>query len=179
MSKQGTYSVRISGLGEGDHDFSFELDKKFFDSFEQTELTDGEVRADIVLVKKHGVMELHFMVTGKVEVVCDRCLEPFWTAITSSHIIYVKIGNQPEEVNEDVVVIGKDDHEIEVSQFLYEFIVLALPVKRIHSKDQDGKSMCDPGMLEKLEAHRIKKADQEANTDPRWDALKGIIEKNN
>jgi len=33
-------------------------------------------------------------------------------------------------------------------------------------------------MLKKLEAHRAYDTDQSEMTDPRWDALKGIIEKN-
>ena len=77
------------------------------------------------------------------------------------------------------MIIGKDDHEIEVGQFMYEFIILALPVKRIHPTDSNGNSSCNPDMLEKLNAHRAKESDQKDQTDPRWDALKGIIEKNN
>lgn len=178
MSKQGIYSVRISGLGEGDHDFTFELDKKFFDSFEQTEVSDGKLLANVILVKKHGVMELHFAIAGEVEVICDRCLDSFFTAIDASHVIYVKTGSSAEEVNEDVVVIGKDDHDIEIGQYLYEFIILALPFKRVHPADPGGKSLCNPEMLQKLDAHTIKDTNHKNHVDPRWDALKGIIEKN-
>ena len=179
MKKRGSYAVRISGLGEGKYDFSFELDQQFFASFEHLEIEKGDVQAQVILEKKHGLLALHFLLEGEVEVVCDRCLERFWTGINTSQIIFVKIGGSPGEIEDDVVVIGKDDHEIEVGQYMYEFIILALPFKRIHPYDSEGNSMCNPEMLEKLDAHKRKETDKNDQTDPRWDALKAIIEKNN
>ena len=38
------------------------------------------------------------------------------TKIESSQVIYVKYGDTPGEIEDDVVIIGKDDHEIEVGQ---------------------------------------------------------------
>ena len=177
MSKRDLYAVRVSGLGEGDHDFSFELDRKFFATIEQPEIKNGSVQARVILEKKHGLLTLHFSLTGLVEVVCDHCLEAFMTGIDTTQKIFVKPGDTPGELEDDVVMIGKDDHEIGVGQFLYEFIVLALPYQRIHPPDKDGDSTCDPEMLEKLEAHKSKQEKNDQN-DPRWDALKGIIEKN-
>jgi len=178
VSKPGSYAVRISGLGEGNHDFSFELDQQFFASFEHPEIENGRVLAQVILEKKSGVLALHFSLDGEVEVLCDRCLEPFMTRISSSQVIYVKTGDSPGEIENDVVVIEKDDHEIEVGHFMFEFIILALPFKRIHPEDTGDKS-CNPDMLKRLNAHRSKESDENDQTDPRWDALKGIIEKNN
>jgi len=178
VSKRGSYAVRISGLGEGNHDFSFELDQQCFASFEHPEIENGRVLAQVILEKKSGVLALHFSLDGEVKVLCDRCLEPFMTRISSSQVIFVKTGESPGEIENDVVVIEKDDHEIEVGHFLFEFIILALPFKRIHPEDTKDNS-CNPEMLKRLNAHRLKESDQSDQTDPRWDALKGIIEKNN
>lgn len=170
--------MRISGLGEGDHNFSFELDKQFFASFEHSEIEEGDVNAMIVLERKSGFMALNFNLKGKVKVICDRCLEPFLTGIDTSQKLFIKTGDNTEETDDNVIVINKDDHEIEVGHFMYEFIILALPLRRVHPDDDQGFSTCNPEMLKKLDAHRIT---QELNdqTDPRWDALKGIFEKHN
>ena len=176
MSKLGTYAVRISGLGEGDHGFSFELDRKFFALFEHLEIENGNVHAEVILEKKTGVFSLHFSLTGEVEVVCDRCLEKFMTGISTSQTIFVKMGETPGEIEDDVLMIGRDDHEIEVGHYLYEFIILALPYQKVHPDDAQGNSTCDPEMLKQLDAHRFREPDQKENSDPRWDALKGIIE---
>jgi uncharacterized metal-binding protein YceD (DUF177 family) len=178
VSKRGSYAVRISGLGEGDHNFSFELDKQFFALFEHSEISEGKVLAEVVLEKKPGVFSLHFTLKGQVEVVCDRCLEPFMTDVSTSQSIFIKMGETPGEVEDDVLIIERDDHEIEVTQYLYEFIILALPYQRIHPDDAEGHSTCNTEMLKKLNAHRSIASDREEKTDPRWDALKGIIEKN-
>lgn len=167
--------MRISGLGDGDHGFIFELDQEFFALFEHPDMENGRVKARVILEKKAGVLALHFVLSGEVLVTCDRCLEPFMTPIETSQTMYVKWGDTPGELEDDVLVIGRDEHEIEVGQYLYEFIILALPYQRIHPSDKEGKPACDPEMLKKLEAHRAKEIDQ---TDPRWDVLKGIIEKN-
>jgi len=178
VRKRGSYAVRISGLGDGDHIFSFELDRQFFALFEQSDICNGDLHARVTLEKKPGVLSLHFSIEGEVEVMCDRCLDNFMTGVSSTHTIFVKTGETPGEVDEDVLIIGKDEHEIGVSQYLYEFIVLALPCQRIHPDDANGNSLCNPEMLKKLDAHRAKETDRNETTDPRWDALKGIIEKN-
>jgi uncharacterized metal-binding protein YceD (DUF177 family) len=178
VKKRGSYAVRISGVGEGDHNFSFELDKEFFALFDHSEITRGEVSAEILMNKKAGVISLHFTLSGKVEVVCDRCLEEFMMDVASTQTIFVKVGDNPGEIEDDVLIIGRDDHEVEVGQFLYEFVVLALPYQKVHPENMQGNSSCNQEMLKRLNAHQTVEADKEEKTDPRWDALKGIIEKN-
>ena len=83
MSKRDSYAVRISGLGEGDHDFSFELDRKFFALFEQSEIRNGNVhgRGDPGKESRESLLSI-FHLKGEVEVVCDRCLENFMTDVS-------------------------------------------------------------------------------------------------
>ena len=178
MKKRGSYAVRISGVGEGDHNFSFELDREFFALFDHSEISRGEVKAEVSMDKKAGVISLHFALSGKVEVICDRCLDEFMIDVASTQTIFVKPGENPDELEDDVLIIGRDDHEIEVGQYLYEFLVLALPYQKIHPEDAEGNPTCNREMLNRLNAHRIEEPDNKEKTDPRWDALKGIIEKN-
>jgi uncharacterized metal-binding protein YceD (DUF177 family) len=179
VSKRGLYAVRISGIGEGDHHFSFELDQRFFASFNNPELQNGSVQGDVVLQKKQGFLSLHFTLTGEVELECDRCLDPFKAGISDSQAVFVKIGDTPGELEDNVIMIRKDEHEIEVGQLMYEYIVLSLPVQRVHPVDEKGHSACNPEMIKKLRALSVNEAQIEKQGDPRWDALKDIIEKNN
>ena len=32
-----------------------------------------------------------------------------------------------------------DEHELDIKQYLYEFIHLALPIQRVHPEDKDGQ----------------------------------------
>lgn len=177
MSKRDSYAVRISGLGEGVHDFSFELDKQFFVSFEHPDIDNGNVHAEVALEKKTGHFGLHFSLEGELEVVCDRCLDKFMIPISSEQTLFIKTGEETGELDDDVLVIGRSDHEIEIGQYLYEFTILALPVQKLHPEDADGKSTCNPDMLNQLEEHGSFEQESNEETDPRWDALKDIISK--
>lgn len=179
MKKSGIYAVRVSGLGEGKHTFSYDLDQDFFALFEQTEIEHGNVSAQVILEKETGVMVLYFHLEGEIEVICDRCLDPFMMKISSDQRLVVKRGDIPGEIEDDVIVIGHEDHEIDIRQFLYEFVVLALPCKKIHPVDENGLSGCNPAMIEKLKTHQEKDDRREGGTDPRWNALKEITGKNN
>jgi uncharacterized metal-binding protein YceD (DUF177 family) len=170
--------VRISGVGEGNHRFSFDLGEEFFTSFDQPEVQNGIIRADVVLEKTMGFMALHFTLEGEVELICDRCLDPFMTPVRALQTIYVKTGDTPGELEDNVIMIGKEEHEIEVGQLMYEYIVLSLPVQKIHPADSLGRSACDPEMLRRIEALSPGETRGKSG-DPRWDALKGIIENNN
>lgn len=179
MKKVDSYIVRLSGLGEGEHDFSFKLDRDFLTSFDQTDIEHGEVHAAVILEKSAGSMVLCFHLEGNVEVVCDRCLDRFMIPIRSDQQLILKRGEKPGEIEDDVVVIGIEEHEINVRQYLFEFLILALPVRRVHPVDEKGLSGCNPEMIEKLEAHQDQEDSRKEGTDPRWDALKEIIENNN
>ncbi|MFH0759384.1 MAG: DUF177 domain-containing protein [Bacteroidota bacterium] len=173
MSKRGLYAVRISGLADGDHGFSFMLDRKFFASLEQAEVETGQVKADVILEKKHGLISLHFILKGVVEVVCDRCLDPFMAEVDTKQTIFVKLGDTPGEIEDDVIMIHREDHEIDVRQLMYEFVILALPYKRIHPVDEKDVSTCNPEMIRRLNDHRGIREEEEKR-DPRWDALKDL-----
>ena len=179
MKKVDSCIVRLSGLGEGEHDFSFNLGRDFFTSFDQTEIERGEVNAAVILEKSAGSMVLYFHLKGNVEVVCDRCLDPFMIPVRSDQQLILKRGEKPGEIEDDVVVIGMEEHEIDIKQYLFEFLMLALPVRRVHPVDENGLSGCNQKMIEKLEAHQDQEDSRKEGTDPRWDALKEIIENNN
>ncbi len=165
-------------MSEGEHDFSFHLEEQFFASFEGSEITRGELTARVVLDNRAGALALCFHLEGEVEVVCDRCLDPFMTEIRSVQQLIVKRGDVPGELDDDVIVIGKDDHEIDVRQYLYEFVVLAVPYRRIHPLDINGNSTCNPEMIKILAAHRERRDHRKEKTDPRWNVLKGITGNN-
>jgi len=178
VSKRGTYALRISGLGEGEHHFSFELDQQFFASFNHPDVQKGACRAKAVLEKRPGLMAIHFTLKGEVELECDRCLDFFSAGINATQTIFVKVGETPGELEDDVIMIGKDDHEIEVGQLMYEYIILSLPVQRVHPSDASGKSACNPEMIKRLNDLSSGRTQMNEKADPRWDALKNIIEKN-
>ena len=109
---------------------------------------------------------------GYVIVECDRCLEEMELPIESYDELIVKYGEREETETEEVVVISPKEHDLDVSQFIYEYISLQVPMRNVHDEEENGQS-CDPAVLKALEDLQPKE-DEEPPSDPRWDGLKGI-----
>lgn len=169
MKALNQYSIQFTGLKPGRHDFEFEIDNKFFESIEYSEVQDGKLNVALALDKHTNMLVLDFVIAGNVNVLCDRCGEDFLLPLSAKERLIIKFGEETTEVAEDVLVIPRNESEINVSHFIYEYIILALPPKRVHP---EGK--CDKEVLK-----RLKKLEDETNknkksTDPRWDGLKNI-----
>jgi uncharacterized protein len=170
-----TYAIPLSGLKEGRHTFDFEIDKEFFEQFEESEVKEGSLIAKIEMDKRTTHSDLSIMISGTVRVCCDRCLEMFSHPVVCENRLLVKFGKSMDDIDPDIIFIPFDEHELDLKQHIYEFIYLALPIKRVHPEDKNGKSTCDPLMLEKLEEHII---EEENDSDPRWDELKKLMNDN-
>jgi uncharacterized protein len=170
-----SYTIPLSGLKEGHHTIDFEIDNTFFEQFEESEVKEGSLIANIDMDKRSTHLDLIIKVSGSVRVCCDRCLEMFSQPVKSDNRLLVKFGKSIEDIDPDILSLPIDEHELDLQQQIYEFIILALPIKRVHPVDKNGKSTCDPDMLKKLEELIIE--DERAN-DPRWDELKKLMNDN-
>jgi uncharacterized protein len=171
----GSYTIAISGLKEGRHKIDFEIDNKFFESFEESEIKEGMLSVDIELEKRSTHIDLLIKISGKVEVCCDRCLDMFFYPVECENRLLIKLGKKMDDEDPDIVSLTADEHELDLKQHLYEYIHLALPIKRVHPDDIEGKSRCDPAMLKKLNELIV---EEENENDPRWDELRKLINDN-
>lgn len=172
MGKTSEFVIPFKGLKVGIHKYNFKIDNKFFESFDYPELKKGIIDVDLTLNREENMLTLEFNIQGKVEVACDRCAGLFYQPIEGIRQLIVKFGEQEFEESDEVIVIPESEHQIDLSHFLYEYIILMLPYKKVHDPENIGSEACDPKVLEKLN-----NMSGESKTDPRWDALKKI--KNN
>ena len=77
MKPNSKYKIEFAGLKIGDHQFNFNADKKFFDTFNFSDFNDVSVDIDIDLLKKSTLLELNFSLERKANVNCDLTNEPF------------------------------------------------------------------------------------------------------
>jgi len=175
------YGIPFVGLKIGKHEFEFDIDNTFFSHFDYHEFNDVQVHVDLVLTKKANLLELDFVVDGKVNVDCDVTMESFDMPIENQISLVVKFGQDYEEVNEELIILPHGEHQIEVQQYIYEAIVLSLPAKRVHPGVEDGT--LDSPILDKLdELQPVSLSEKEEQTekeeeeiDPRWDKLKDLL----
>jgi uncharacterized protein len=170
-----TYSIPFSGLKEGRHIFDFEIDNRFFEKFEESEVKEGGLKADVTLDKRSTHLDMMIRITGSVRICCDRCLEMFSHPVGCENRLLIKFGTNEDESDPDILYLSYGENELDLSQHLYEFIMLALPIRRIHPDDSQGNSTCDPAMIQKLEELRV---DEAEGSDPRWDELKKLMNNN-
>jgi uncharacterized protein len=171
------YEIPYKGLSEGVHQFDFELDDKFFEKFENSEVKKGSLKAELLLTKQSTLMIFEFSVKGTVELLCDRCLDVYNQKVSGKSKLFVKFGSEDVELSEDVIVVSQDEFQINVAQYLYELVILGLPIKRVHPIKKNGQSACDPEMIAKLNEYLVeeKEPEDEEPVDERWNELKKLI----
>jgi uncharacterized protein len=167
------FIIPFSGLKVGNHPFTFEIEDMFFEHFEYSEIKKGLVHVDCLLEKQTRMMVLYFDLKGKVRVPCDRCGEEFDLPVEGSQKLIVKFGAGHQEEAEDILVITEKENELDISQFLYEYVHLLLPIKKAHGTDENGNSLCDPEVI-----RYIREAD-EHQADPRWEVLRKLKDNKN
>lgn len=169
------YIIAFKGLSDGKHRFDFKVDKKFFANYPESEINDGKLNVGIDVVKKHDLIEFYFLIEGKLTVNCDRCLQPLDIDIYYHTELFVEFGNENSDISDvdNVLIISYDESEIDLTQHIYEYVMLSLPYQKIHPDDKEGYSTCAPEMLDYIEKLAEKAATQN-EVDPRWAKLQDL-----
>ena len=193
MGKFDLYKVELKNLSPGVHEYEYFLENKFFVDIDGDEVQKGKVKVNLTVKRTSMVFDMNFQLEGIVYVPCDRCLDDMELPVSTQNKLVVKFGKEYAEESEEIVIIPEEEGEINLAWFIYEFIALAIPMKHIHAP---GK--CNKAMSSKLKKHTARRADDEDEfdeeaaddivvdddaadmpSDPRWDALKGLIENDN
>ena len=122
------------------------------------------------------MLEFQFKATGTVNVNCDLTNEPFDLPIKNEFFMVVKFGEKYNDENEELLILPHGEYEVNLQQYIYELIVLAIPSKRVHPGVENGTLESD--ILEKLEELSPKEktmVDNNEETDPRWHKLKNLL----
>lgn len=166
------FIIHIIGLSHKKHSFQFELGDPFFESRGRQIVETGDFTVDLVLDKHPTFIETKFSITGRARLVCDRSLEPFYHPIKIGRKLIFKFGDENKEVSEEIVVIARESEHIDISQYLYEFICLEIPIKKIHPRFAGEESTGDGWLVYQSEpAEGREPAD---TVDPRWEKLKNL-----
>lgn len=167
------FNIPFVGLSEGNHEFNYPIDNEFFEYFSFDEFESANLEVTINFLKKTTLLELVFKVKGTVEVPCDITTEMYHQNIEATLPLIVKFGPEFNDDNEEILILSYDAYQLNVAQYIYEMIVLAVPNKKIHPKVLDGTMESEA--LKKLRELEIKEEKTAENADPRWDKLKNLL----
>jgi uncharacterized protein len=171
------YRIPFSGLAAGKHDFEFEINDKFFDCYEHSLVKKGNLTANVSLQKQEAMLIVNFDIQGTIKLNCDVCLAEFDAPVSFQERIIVKFINEEwDNETDEVIILNKTDHELDIANLLYEYINVQVPYYT-KCTEQGVNITCDPEMLAKISSEEEGSDIEEENIDPRWAALKNI--KNN
>jgi len=170
------YKIPHAGLKKGVHEFTYELTETFFASFENALINKCNVQVNITFDKRQEPYTIEIDLDGTIWSDCDRCTASIPVSIHATYTIYAKytVDEAMKEMDEvEIIYIARDDQFIDITQFIYDFVHLSIPVHVIC--DKPGKTeYCDMEIIGLLE-----KQQKEDEIDPRWADLDKLKDKLN
>lgn len=165
-------SINFIGLDLKAHHFNFSLGDEFLQQYGQGFLPGGEFSADVVLDKHETFIEADFKIEGKARLTCDRSLEVFDFPIKLEKKVLFKYGEEDMEITDEIILISRERTSLDLGQLIYEFIGLAIPIKKLHPrfKDEDDEEN-ENGKMIYRSAPDAKDDDE---IDPVWEKLKKL-----
>ncbi|AEI49089.1 protein of unknown function DUF177 [Runella slithyformis DSM 19594] len=174
------YDIGIYGLKDKQYVYNFESGPEFFRELEQDLIENGHFKTHLTIDKSATMLILTFSIEGVVELVCDRSLELFEEPIDLTEKLILKFGDHDEILAEDIELIRHETVRINVAQYIFDFIALSLPMKKLHPRfrtdDEEGDE--DEGLLvyqsgDEAESTQENSSD-DGEVDPRWAALQKL-----
>lgn len=178
--KRKEYTIELNKLKNGNNYFEFLINDAFLADFTYAPVKQANTLVNLVLFKRELLMELDFTYIGTAHVECDTCLTEIEMPVNATYNLLIKIAEETNFTDDEIVFLGKNEIEFDLSQYLYESFVLSLPVKKDCENLPEPKP-CNKEVLSKLNNQVIKQASEgaeEHETDPRWQQLKNIIKNN-
>ena len=170
MGKSSDFIVPFSGLKLGIHEFEFSVDDSFFEKLEYSPIKHGEVTVRLELDKKPAMLTLNFELSGWIGEVCDRGAVDYHQKLSGEHQVFVKFGEEYDEPDDNLIILPHESHEIDVTQLIYEFIGLNIPLKKVPCEEDGDTTICDQETLKALE----ESVSKEVNENPLWAELNKI-----
>ena len=164
------YSIPYTGLALGKHTFEYDIKDAFFDEFEYSLVKKADMKCRVDLEKQETMMILDFHITGTIDATCDRCLAQYPQVVDIKEQQIAKFSDEEVAEDDEIISLGKSEHEIVLAGLIYEYINVAVPFILVCDNEGNTK-YCDKDMLAELS--KLKENNEQTESiDPRWDALK-------
>lgn len=177
MKNSRVFEIAWQGLKLGEHELIFDLDDKFLMwKYPETEYKQLNVQIKVTFDKQVNFFMFHFNIDGSLVVPCDRCGEEFELSLWDEFDLLVKLNDVEDEdqIEEeaDVVFISRSETVLDISDWLYEFLMLSIPLQKIHPQDAKGNDTCNPDVLVFLK--QSAEALEQENKNAIWKGLDSI-----
>lgn len=158
MSIMDTYKIDLLDRNLKGKTFEWDVDDEFFGEIDGL-VKRGSVHVVAECVSAGSIFKFMIHSVGSVIVPCDRCLADLKLRIDTEDELSVKLGEDYDD-DGDCVVVPEAEGRVDLAQFIYEFIVLSMPITCQHEPGQ-----CDDAMMQTLSEHQAARSSQEDDED--------------
>ena len=163
------FILEFNDLPLGITNYEFVVEDWFFENYEYWEIKKGKIKVDLSLNKEERMYILHFKLDGYVTLICDRCADFYNQTIKGEDELIIKVGNKDYGDVENIVALQEHNQSYDISQNIYENIILLIPMQHIHPSDSE----CNKEVIKLLNKFSPKPQNPK-ETDPRWEDLKKL-----
>lgn len=179
MKNHREFEIAWQGLKPGVSNFEYDINDNFFEPEDaERDFKDLDALITLKFDKKNNFFLCHFDIDGSVTVPCDRCGDDFKLRLWDEFDLLIKLTGteDAEEIDEDadVVFIPRSETVIDIRDWLYEFLMLSIPLHRVHPTKADGTEGCNPETLKLL--NKLAKQEEEKKSDI-WKGLEDLKNK--
>jgi uncharacterized protein len=169
------FKVNIVGLSNKIHRFEYEIGNEFFNQYGTGLISEGTFHVEVTLDKRETFIEVRFLISGEAVLICDRSLDPFSQPMKIDKKVVFKYGEADEELSDEIMIIHRDTDSLELGQYIYEFIVLEVPIKKLHPRYKNEIENDDEAEGKIIYTSQDSSDDNdEEQIDPRWEKLKKL-----
>ena len=171
----GNFIIPLNGLAAGKNEFFLKAGKEFFETFENEEILNADLQIRILVEKSGRYIGVDCDFEGDVTVECDRCLDPLEMPIDVQVRLSVKFGQEEAlemtpDGEREVIFVKEDDAELDMSQIIYDYALLALPMQKTHAPGE-----CNPEAMKYFEAPEVHDTVAEDEAQNPFAALKDMF----
>ena len=169
--------IPITGLPLGESTFRFEIGEPFFQAFENGQIKDADCSVKVSVMRHQTLLDIVCEIGGFVVVECDRCLEDLTLKVDIAPHLTVGFGTVDVDdlgAEDDVQVVDHAESEMNLNQFVYDYIYLGLPLVKVHP---EGK--CNPEMLRYISENEGTDTAEEGELSRPFESLKELLKNKN
>lgn len=139
------YIIDAQTLQQSSFEFDLEVGMELFETMDVTDISGADYKFRVIGTRlTTNKLEIEIEGEGSVVTQCDRCLDDVTINADAAGVMVVYFGDEAKPFDGEEVTLQRGD-ELSIAQFVYDSIMLDLPIIRAHEPED-----CNPEMLARI-----------------------------
>lgn len=170
MESRSIYDLPVAGFGPGVHQFTYRLDREFFNLYSNAPVEDGVFEVEVEVDKRPDGLTVTIEVQGYMNTNCDRCLAAIQLPLETEQTFLYRYSTKDEK-DDEIFFIPPQTPVINIADHIYESIGLAIPIIKKYDCEEEIKPPCNNDVLKKIQSQEDSPG---VDNDTIWEVLKHV-----